>query len=177
MLSHEPFNAITPAPPARLAYNRERWRADVRQRQWAVAGHFIVAACVLAVEKLASSVDLAAPSRQPQLVMITIPFDADAELRAAHANAEAEYVAAVHKAIADRTTAYQKADDEFLAASERAMAERRSAFAKARSIADTYWASFAKAEATFAKVEREATNRSDAIRENEEAVEKPALVG
>jgi hypothetical protein len=53
------------------------------------------------------------------------------------------------------------------------MSERRSAFAKARSIADTYWASFAKAEAAFAKVEREATNRSGA----EEAVEKPALVG
>ena len=83
--------------------------------------------------------------------MITIPFDADAELRAAYAKAEAEYVAAVHKAIADRTNAYQKADDEFLAASERAMSERRSAFAKARSIADTYWASFAKAEAAFAK--------------------------
>ena len=63
---------------------------------------------------------------------------------------------------------------EFLAASERAMSERRSAFAKARSIADTYWASFAKAEAAFAKVDREATNRPGAIRENEEAVEKPA---
>ena len=102
--------------------------------------------------------------------MITIPFDADAELRAAYAKAEVEYVAAVHKATADRTNAYQKADDEFLAASERAMSERRFAFAKARSIADTYWAA-------FAKVEREATNRSGAIRENEEAVEKPALVG
>ena len=70
--------------------------------------------------------------------------------------------AAVHKAIADETNAYQNAD-EFLAASERAMAERRSAFAKARSIADTYWASFAKAEAAFVKVEREAANRSGAI--------------
>jgi hypothetical protein len=100
--------------------------------------------------------------------MITIPFDADAELRAAYAKAEAEYVAAVHKAIADRTNAYQKADDEFCAASQRALSERRSAFDKARSIADTYWA-------TFAKVEREA--RSGTIRENEEAVEKPALVG
>jgi hypothetical protein len=33
------------------------------------------------------------------------------------------------------------------------LSERRSAFAKARSIADTYWASFAKAAAAF---EREA---------------------
>jgi hypothetical protein len=96
--------------------------------------------------------------------MITIPFDADAELRAAYAKAEVEYVAAVHKAIADRTSAYQRADDEFAAANEKALSERRSAFDKARSIADTYLASFAKAEATFAKVEREAT-------------EKPALVG
>jgi hypothetical protein len=40
-----------------------------------------------------------------------------------------------------------------------------------------YWASFAQAEAAFAKVEREATNRSYAIRENEEAVEKPAFIG
>ena len=39
------------------------------------------------------------------------------------------------------------------------MSEGRSAFAKARSIADTYWASFAKAEAASARVEREATNR------------------
>ena len=101
--------------------------------------------------------------------MITIPFDADAELRAAYAKAEAEYVAAFHKAIADRTKAYQKADDEFGAANEKALSERRSAFDKARSIADTYWAA-------FAKVEREATNRSGHSR-NEEAVEKPALVG
>ena len=108
--------------------------------------------------------------------MITIPFDADAELRAAYAKAEAEYVAAFHKAIADRTKAYQKADDEFGAANEKALSERRSAFDKARSIADTYWAGFAKAAATFAKVEREATNRSGHSR-NEEAVEKPALVG
>ena len=108
--------------------------------------------------------------------MITIPFDADAELRAAYAKAEVEYVAAVHRAIAVRTNAYQKADDEFLAASERALSERRSASAKARSIADTYWATFAKAEAAFAKVERDATNRSGAI-QNEEAVEKPSLVG
>jgi hypothetical protein len=98
--------------------------------------------------------------------MITIPFDADAELRAAYAKAEAEYVAAVHKAIADRTNAYQKADDEFHMANERAMSERHSAFAKARSIADTYWVSFAKAAAAF---EREAA----AI----QAVEKPALAG
>ena len=109
--------------------------------------------------------------------MITIPFDTDAELRAAYAKAEAEYVAAVHKAIADRTKAYQKADDEFGAANQKALSERRSAFDKARSIADTYWAGFAKAAATFAKVEREAMNRSGKIRENEEAVEKPALVG
>ena len=108
--------------------------------------------------------------------MITIPFDADAELRAAYAKAEAEYVAAVHKAIADRTKAYQKADDEFGAANQKALSERRSAFDKARSIADTYWAAFAKAGAAFAKVEREATNRSGHSR-NEEAVEKPALVG
>ena len=92
--------------------------------------------------------------------MITIPFDADAELRAAYAKAEVEYVAAVHKAIADRTKAYRKADDEFAAANQKALSERRSAFDKARSIADTYWASFAKAEAAFARVEREATNRS-----------------
>ena len=103
--------------------------------------------------------------------MITIPFDADAELRAAYAKAEAEYVAAFHKAIADRTKAYQKADDEFGAANEKALSERRSAFDKARSIADTYWASFAKAGAAFAKAEREATNRSG------NTVEKPALVG
>ena len=108
--------------------------------------------------------------------MITIPFDADAELRAAYAKAEAEYVAAFHKAIADRTIAYQKADDEFGAANEKALSERRSAFDKARSIADTYWAAFAKAGAAFAKVEREAANRFGHSR-NEEAVEKPALVG
>ena len=51
-------------------------------------------------------------------------------------------------------------------ANERAMSERHSAFAKARSIADTYWVSFAKAAAAF---EREAA----AI----QAVEKPALAG
>jgi hypothetical protein len=106
--------------------------------------------------------------------MVTIPFDADAELRAAYAKAEAEYFAAVHKAIADRTKAYQKADDEFHVANERALSERRSAFAKARSIADTYWASFAKATAAFANTKREAMNGSGGI---QEAVEKSALVG
>jgi hypothetical protein len=47
------------------------------------------------------------------------------------------------------------------------MSERRSAFAKARSIADTYWTSFAKAAAALATAE----SGSSAIRE------KPALVG
>jgi hypothetical protein len=53
------------------------------------------------------------------------------------------------------------------------MSARRSAFV----LADCYWASFARAEAAFTEVERQATNRSGAIRENEEVVDKPALVG
>jgi hypothetical protein len=64
VLLHELRNAVAPAPTAGLADNRERRLPNVGQGDRAVAGHYCCG-LRLAVEKLASSVDVAAPSRQP----------------------------------------------------------------------------------------------------------------